>query len=125
MTAPGETNIVAAPPNLALWAGVLGAPALWGLQLNIGYALPPAMCHAGSRWPVHVLSGACIALALVAAVLSYRDYRRVGGSPDQTDGGPLARRRFVGALGTVVCLLFIIVMIAQALSAFFFDPCWS
>jgi hypothetical protein len=125
MTAPGETNIASSPPGLALWVGVLGAPALWGLQLDIGYALPPAMCHLGSRWPTHVLSIVCIVLALVGAALSYRQYASVGGNPDETDGGPLARRRFLSALGTVSGLLFAMVMFAQALSAFFFDPCWS
>ena len=125
MTAPGETNIASAPSNLALWVGVLGAPALWGLQLDIGYAMPPGLCHLGSAWPEHLLSLLCIVAALVGAGLSYRQYTAVGGSPDATDGGPLARRRFLGALGTVVGLLFAMVMIAQAIPAFFFDPCWS
>jgi hypothetical protein len=123
MTAPGETNITSAPPNAALWIGVLGAPAAWGLQLDIGYAMPPGLCHLGSNWPEYALSIICILIALTGAFLSYRQYAAVGGSPEQTDGGPLARRRFLGALGTVVSLLFTMVIIAQSLPAFFFDPC--
>ena len=123
MTAPGETNIAAAPSNCALWLGVLGAPAAWGLQLDVGYAMPPGLCRLGSSWPEHVLSVVCVVITLGAALVSYRQYAAVGGSPDQTDGGPLARRRFLGALGTVVGLLFTMVIIAQSLPPFFFDPC--
>jgi len=49
----------------------------------------------------------------------------IGGKPDEPEGGPVARRRFLGALGTVVGLLFAMVIIAQSLPSFFFDPCWS
>jgi hypothetical protein len=126
MTAPGETNIVSAPPNLALWVGVLGIPALWGLQMTVTYAMPPMLCRMGTKWPAHLVTIACIGLAVVGAVLSYRDWQSTGGgSPDQTDGGPLARRRFLGALGLVSGVLYILVMIAQGMSAFYFDPCWT
>ncbi len=100
MTAPGETNISSGPSNWALWAGVLGAPAAWGLQLDLGYALPPGLCRLGSLWPEYVLSIVCIVISLIGAGLSYRQYAAVGGSPDQTDGGPFARRRFLGDGGS-------------------------
>ena len=125
MTAPGQTNITSAPSNWALWAGVLGAPAAWALQLDIGYAMPPGLCHLGSRWPEYVLSLICLLAALTGAAVSYRQYATIGGKPDDPEGGPLARRRFLGALGTAVGLLFAIVIIAQSLPSFFFDPCWS
>ena len=30
--------------SVALWAGVLGAPAVWGVQLQAGYMLVPWTC---------------------------------------------------------------------------------
>jgi len=125
MTAPGETNIASAPSGWAIWLGVLGAPAVWGLQLSVGYAMPPSLCHLGSRWPEWLLHIICLALALIGAGMSYRQYASIGGKPDEPEGGPVARRRFLGALGTVVGLLFAMVIIAQSLPSFFFDPCWS
>jgi TRAP-type C4-dicarboxylate transport system permease small subunit len=112
--------------GLALWTGVLGAPVVWAVQLDAGYALVPALCPSGNRTPLHLLSAVCIVLVLILCVLSYRTWRDSGGgSPDVPDGGWQARRRFVGALGMIVSLTFALVILAQGLAGFFFSPCWS
>ena len=119
-------NPAESPTSVALWSSVLGAPALWAIQLQVGYALAPATCHLGTRLPLYLLTLICITLALTGCALSYRDWKRAGGgSPDETDGGPIARLRFLGALGVIVGLTFAMVMLAQGLASFFFDPCWS
>lgn len=112
--------------DLALWAGVLGAPAVWGLQFELGYALAPLTCKFGTLIPLHFLTISAIILALLALFFSHRQWRSAGGgSPDDIDGGMIGRRRFVGGLGMVVSLLFAILILAQGLASFFFNACWS
>lgn len=112
--------------ELALWAGVLAPAAIWGLHLQVGYAMAPLQCRIGSHWPLLLLTVVAVVLALIGSLLSYRQWRRAGGgSPDDIEGGIIARRRFLGALGVIVALLFAIVIVAQGLTLFFFEPCWN
>ena len=112
--------------SLALWAGVLGAPAVWGLQLQAGYAISPLLCHVGSHLLHYLLTVVCATLTVIAFLLSRREWMRAGRqSADQTDGGTVARTAFLGVLGMITSTLFTIVVIAQGLAAVFFDGCWS
>lgn len=112
--------------SVALWAGVIGAPLVWGIQLEVGYALPQWVCKHGGVTTFHTITVICAALALVAGVLSWRDWRRAGGgSPEKTDGGPVARDRFLGVLGMLSSLLSIMLIIAQGFASVYFDACWT
>ena len=111
--------------SLSLWAGVLGAPAAWGLQLQVGYALVPWVCRTHHYWVLHAVTLGFVLLAALGGWLSYRDWQAAGrGSPDETDGGATARTRFLGALGMVTCGLFALLIIAQGVASFFLDACW-
>src|SRR4051794_25871189 len=111
--------------SLSLWAGVLGAPAAWGLQLQVGYALVPWVCRTHHYWVLHVVTLAFALLAAAGGYLSWRDYQAAGrGSPDETDGGPTARTRFLGALGVIVSGMFVLLILAQGVASFFLNACW-
>lgn len=110
----------------AFWWGVMGAPVIWAIQLQAEYSFAPVTCHIGTHIPLYVFTILCIILALIGTVISHHQWRTMGsGSPDQTDGGHIARRRFNGGLGMIISLTFAIVILAQGLSAVFFDACWS
>jgi hypothetical protein len=112
--------------DLALWTSVLVAPAIWALQLQVGYALAPATCNFGTEIPLYLFDIVCIVLAGLAVVPSFFQWKNAGGgSPDSTEGGTNARRRFLGALGIIVSITFTTVIVAQALATLFFSPCWS
>src|ERR1700712_4012573 len=102
MAVQTNTHVPAPERSVALWAGVLGGPAIWAIQLQVGYALSPIAC--GSRTIIeHGLTLVCVFLALGGAFLSFRDWRAAGlSSPDETDGGALARTRFLGAMGVLL-----------------------
>lgn len=110
----------------ALWAGVIGAPAAWSLQMVAGYALTEHAC--ANTWSYLTLHLLTLAFAVVAAAcgwVSWRAYRRVGGgSPDEIDGGPVPRERFLGFLGAGLSALSVVVILAQGVPSFFFDGCW-
>ena len=126
MTTESTLNAIKPGRSVALWAGVIGAPAAWAIQLEIGYALAPWTCKSQNYFVLHIVTAIFVLLALIGAALSYRDWKLAGrGSPEETDGGPTARTRFQGALGMVVSVLFGIVIFAQGLASFFFSACWT
>ena len=112
---------------IALWAAVLGAPAVWAIQMQGGYALVPEVCKKNGGYIfLHLITIVAALLALLGAFLSWRQWRATGReSPDNTDGGPVARRRFIGALGVFSGILYAMLIIAQGIASLFFDACWS
>lgn len=127
MTPAIETNVSRQGRSLALWAGVLGAPLLWGVQLQLIYLLVPWVCGSGHTGLLHLLTLLFLLLILTGGAVSWHDWRQAGGgSPDDPIvGGPLGRTRFLGALGMLVSALFSVLIIAQGITAFFFNPCWN
>jgi len=115
----------AGPMGIALWAAVLGAPLIWAIQFETGYALVPKVCTFQGHYVLHIVSLLGLVLALIGGFLSWRQWRRIGGSPDETEGGPIGRRRFLGALGVFSALLYSMLIIAQGIASFFFDACWT
>jgi hypothetical protein len=107
---------------LALWVGVLGPPVIWLTQFEIKYVLaarPATSRHAG--WLIGV---GVVALAVVAmlAVFARRQQRTAGAAPLDQMAGVAARTRFMSMLGQMSCALFALLIIAQGLADFFFEP---
>jgi hypothetical protein len=120
------------------WLALLGGPVLWVLHIGLRYPLVPVSCEAGSEWPLHVVSIACTlgSIAVVAvAWRTLRDARRdvgarsgVGDEPDDPVTGSPERRRlfriaFLARAGLVTSLVFLLVIVAEALTTIWHDPC--
>ena len=111
--------------SVGLWAGVIGSAAIWGVQLETLYVLCPWLCMKGHHSVSHLLTLVFLGGVVVCAVLSWRDYKAVGGGDaDESDGGPIARTRFLGMLGTLVSSMFFLLILAQGIAGFFIDACW-
>jgi hypothetical protein len=111
----------------SLWAGVLGAPALWGLQLQIGYTLAPWACRHHKLWLHHLVTLLFLAGAVGCLMICWQERRRVpipAGVEDDKGGRP-GRSHFLSILGILTCLMFVLVIFAQGLASFFIDPCWD
>jgi hypothetical protein len=104
-----------------LWAGVLVGPMAMLMQLQINYALVLWACANSQTWPLHLVSLFALLATLVAGFLAYRVWRRV--TTDEDTGGPLARGRFMAAIGVLTSLLMCAVIVAQWLTIFFHGPC--
>ena len=113
------------PMGIALWAAVFGAPAIWAVSFETGYALVPKVCQFQGHYVLHIISLLALVLALIGGFLSWRQWRRIGGSPEETEGGPIGRQRFLGALGVFSAVLYSTLIIAQGIASFFFDACWT
>ena len=110
----------------ALWAGLLGAPAAWAAQMQLAYMLVPWCCRNDVHWPIHLTHFAFLALALLGGWFSYREWQRVGrGWPAGAEGDEPGRTRFLAVGGMTSSALFSLLILAQAIAAFFISPCWD
>jgi hypothetical protein len=108
------------------WVGVVGSGAIWALQLQTLYSLTPMLCRHDMNVLPHVLTAIFLSGAAVCGLLSWHDYRHVGaGDSDETGGGPIARTRFLGMLGTLVSVMFFLLILAQGIASFFLNACWT
>lgn len=112
--------------TVSLWAGVLGIPVLWLIQLQTIYALVIWVCPTGRYWVLHALSSFFLIVTIVLGVLSWREWRDSGrGSPDTTEWGVAARNRLLGVIGMCNSVLYGLLIIAAGIATFFIDACWN
>ena len=121
MTDP-RTTVGGARRIAALWAGLLVAPTAFLINLELGYALVPTACRTGHTLPLHLVHLACLLLAVVGSLVAQGNR----GSSDATAADPnnhRAQGRFMGGLGVTVGLLFVLVILSQAIPGFVLSPC--
>ncbi|MFL5574993.1 MAG: hypothetical protein ACJ79S_03355 [Gemmatimonadaceae bacterium] len=107
----------------AQWVGLLLAPATFFAHLQIAYVLVPRVCaHGGEVW-IHVAGVASVVLAAVGALVAWRVWERAGRGAPGDGGGPAPRARFLAVIGVAESALFVLLLLAQWLAAFFISPC--
>jgi hypothetical protein len=110
----------------ALWAGVLGVPAVWGLQMQAAYALVPWVCDHRKVWLLHAVTIASLVIGAALFLIAWLDYRKTyRRQSDSLETGVHSRGRFLGALGLFVAAMFLLLIFAQGLPSLFIDPCFD
>ena len=112
------------PTGVSVWAGMIIAPASWALDLVVRYALVEWCCKHGGKGLLIGLSLAFFTGAALCAAACFAEWRAAGlRVPVGSEPGPLARARFMAALGLLSSSFFSVVIAAQAVAPFFVDPC--
>src|SRR3954467_1453266 len=107
-----------------LWAGVLGAPFIWLIQLQTNYALVPWVCAHGKRQVIAFSSLFFACLATVAGIFALRGYRsQEKQRVSSIQSGQFEIINFMARVGLLVSALFILLIILQAVPLFIIDPC--
>lgn len=119
--ANGTADLKAGAGIGELWAGVLVGPTAMLMQLEVNYALVLWSCATNRTWPLHLVSVFALLSTMIAGFLAYRIWRRLAIGEDS--GGPLARSRFMAAVGIMISLLMAVVIVAQWLPVFIHHPC--
>jgi hypothetical protein len=109
--------------TVSFWAGLIAAPMLWFVNLNVSYGLVRyVQQHPGRQFLLALSSILFFALCLGCGVVSVRDLRRRRHASDT----PTRRRlEFMAPLAILSSLLFAVAIVAQFLTTFFFNPYWD
>ena len=107
----------------ALWAGVLAGPLATLTQLQVNYALVLWACGAGSEWALHLVALLALLVTVAAGLLSWRNWRRAGGSWEDEGAGIVPRSRFMAAVGVLISAFIVLVVVAQWIPIFVYGPC--
>jgi Mn2+/Fe2+ NRAMP family transporter len=109
----------------ALWLGFALGPVAWAVHLQVIYASSQQVCQGdSSHRTLHIVSAACLAAAVVGAIVAgWEFFRGGGGLPSEREGGLKARRRFLSAECLLTSLLFAVVIIAQWTVVAAVPPC--
>jgi hypothetical protein len=117
--------------RLAMWFGLLGAPAAWSVQFLVGYGISEAACGAASAGgaldPVTAVATATAAvvalLAGAAAVLAWRETREAEGQGGADEAPPLGRIHFLATVGIVITPLFLAIILMSGIGAILLPEC--
>jgi len=104
------------------WVGLFAGPLAWAVDEEASYFLAGWSCQAGHRWATHGVSAAALALTVIGALVSWREWRERNGAGDSDNLAP-ARARFLTLSGLLLCLLFGAVVLIDGVAKFYFDPC--
>ena len=113
------------PPvsDVSQWVGVLAAPVALAAQLQINYMMATWACVNGNAWAMHLVSALAVAVAGAGILLSRRNWRAAGEEWPSTEGGSIARSRFLGAVGTLLGVVILVVILALWLTIVVMGPC--
>jgi hypothetical protein len=115
-----------------LWLGLFGAPAAWTVQLLLSEPLAAYACYPyrtplsapiwnGLTAVLSTISGACLAVALLAGIAAWISWRQfVKGRFAMADED---RNRFLAKLGTVSSFIFIVAIVFNICAVMLVPPC--
>jgi hypothetical protein len=105
------------------WFGLLWAPAVFFAHLQVAYVLVKWAClNHGEVW-IHVAGVASVLLAALGMLVAWRAWDRAGREAPGEEGGPPPRARFLAVTGLGTSALFVLLLAAQWVAAFFISPC--
>jgi hypothetical protein len=118
-----EPHVRERPSLAAQWTGVLLAPATFFAHLQGAYVLVPRACLYHAEVWLHVVGVASVVLAAAGTWVAWRVWSVTGRHASTEPAEPVARARFLGLSGFAISALFVLLLIAQWVAAFFISPC--
>lgn len=120
MAEDSEKRILHPRGQAVQWTGLLAGPTAWALHMQANYSLVAWACKNGGEIVIHLVTVAALLITAVGAFAAWRAWQQ--GRAEEADG-EVSRTHFMGALGLLVSLMFLLVIIAQAIPSFVFHPC--
>ncbi|HEX8141009.1 MAG TPA: hypothetical protein VF553_00315 [Pyrinomonadaceae bacterium] len=108
---------------LALWAGVLVAPLAFLSNLQVNYTLAQKLCPGGPTSLLHLMTLLFLLIAALGAFVSWRNWGRAGREWPGEAEDKLTRNRFLATLGLMLSALSFLLIVAQWIPQFIFNPC--
>lgn len=123
MTGAGRARSPGLPPTAVQWVGLLLAPAAFFTHLQLGYVLVYRACRSHTNVWVHLAGATSVALAALGTWTAWRVWARAGRTTSVEGADAAARARFLGLAGLGTGALFVLLLVAQWMTAFVLSPC--
>ncbi len=108
---------------LALWGGILIAPAPYFLQLSVAYGLVYWVCRSGNSFVITLITVVSLAMCVFGAFLAWRSWEKVGTEYADDKSDETNRTRFMAVSGLVLSALFFAAIIAQEIPNWIVGAC--
>jgi hypothetical protein len=106
-----------------LWAGIFAGPVAVALNQQIAYLLVTLNCSYGKSAPVTPIMLIAAALAASGVLISWRNWRRIGGEGEKGGGDATSRSRFMAVVGLLFSGFSALVIVAMWLPVLFYRQC--
>jgi len=118
-----KQHIDAGKTSWGIWWGLIAGFLAWGLDLGASYVLDQHSCSTGHHYVLHLISIACLVLALSGFFAGFAELRRFPADTSEEGGSRLDRAHFQALLGIVFSLSFTLVVLAGAVPRWILSPC--
>jgi hypothetical protein len=108
---------------LALWAGVLLAPLAFLSNLQVNYTLTQQLCPGGRTILLHIVTIIFMLIAAGGSLIAWRTWQRAGKEWPDESGDNRTRNRFLALVGLMLSALSFLIIFAQWIPQFIFNPC--
>ena len=109
--------------KLWLWLGLLIAPLVFLLHLEVNYSLVTQLCQSAHKIAMHLVTLAAVLVSTVGGFIAWRNWQETGRKLPGEGGSIIEPSRLMSAVGVFISLLFIVILVAQWIPQFIFDPC--
>jgi hypothetical protein len=99
-----------------LWTGILTGPIVWFAHLQASYTFASLTCSTHHKLSLYLVSIAALLCTVVAASISWRQWRNVEPERPPNTGAVADRRRSMAIGGAGLSVLFFAVILAQTIA---------
>lgn len=108
---------------LALWGGVLIAPAAYFFQLCVAYGMVNWVCRNGYSLLITLVTIIALSLCAFGAYLAWSCWKQVGTEYSEDIGDAVNRSRFMAVGGLILSALFFVSILAQEIPNWIVGAC--
>jgi len=108
---------------LALWGGILIAPAAYFFQLFVAYGMVNWVCRNGYSFLITLVTIIALSLSAFGAYLAWGCWKRVGTEYADDKGDAVNRSRFMAVSGLILSALFFVSILAQEIPNWIVGAC--
>jgi hypothetical protein len=108
---------------MLVWAGVLLPPIICAIQMETNYVLVRQACAAQRNLTLYIVTAVAMIVTIFSGVVSAATWKRFGSLWPTDAVDTTTRVRFISVLGLMSSAISFLVILAQAIATFRFDPC--
>ena len=106
-----------------LWAGLLIAPLVFLLHLEVNYMIVTQLCQSEHKIVSHLVTIVSLLFASLGGFIAWRNWLASGHRWPGEEANVTERSSFMAVVGLLLSALVLLALIAQWIPQFIYDPC--